>query len=87
MFVISWFQFVTILNSKKAKLRELRDQLSKQATTPHQLPEEEAEESTDRTESFDEGSEDEEGEKNSGGYSKGATATSSSSKPRGRKRK
>lgn len=70
-----------MLNSKKAKLRDLRDRLSKQA--PHQLPEEEEEESTDRTESFDEES-DEEAEKNSGASSKDVPG---SSKPRGRKRK
>ncbi|KAK6121550.1 hypothetical protein DH2020_044711 [Rehmannia glutinosa] len=69
-------KFVNVLNSKKAKLRELRDRLSKQATA-HQLPEQE-EESTDRTESFDEGS-DNEAEQNSGGSSKDAP---SASKPR-----
>lgn len=77
------FQFVKVLNSKKAKLRQLRDRLSKRATA-EQLPEEEEEESTDRTESFDEGS-DEEAEKNSGGTSSSKDAPAS--KPRGRKRK
>ncbi|KAK4405826.1 DNA repair protein XRCC4 [Sesamum angolense] len=74
-------KFVNVLNSKKAKLRDLRDRLSKQAG--HQLPEEEEEESTDRTESFDEES-DEEAEKNTGASSKDVPG---SSKPRGRKRK
>ncbi|KAG8370344.1 hypothetical protein BUALT_Bualt14G0107200 [Buddleja alternifolia] len=73
--------FVNILNSKKAKLRELRDRLSKQETA-NQLPEDEEEESTDKTESFHEGS-DEEEEKNSATSSKDVPA----SRPRGRKRK
>ncbi|GFP95883.1 DNA repair protein xrcc4 [Phtheirospermum japonicum] len=79
-------KFVNVLNSKKAKLRELRDRLSKQVKShesPEQEEKEEEEESTDRTESFDEESDNDE-EKNSG-YSKDAPA--SSSKPRGRKRK
>ncbi|KAK4425552.1 DNA repair protein XRCC4 [Sesamum alatum] len=75
-------KFVNVLNSKKAKLRDLRDRLSKQATAD-QLPEGDDEESTDRTESFDEES-DEEAEKNSGASSKDVPG---SSKPRGRKRK
>lgn len=43
-------KFLHVLNSKKAKLRELRDQLSKQDTT-RKLPLEE--EDTDETESYD----------------------------------
>ncbi|XP_073132594.1 DNA repair protein XRCC4-like isoform X2 [Henckelia pumila] len=73
-------KFVQVLNSKKAKLRELRGQLSKQATPRQQLEEEE--ESTDKTETFDEGS-DEEPEKDEVSSSKDVRTTSS----RGRKRK
>ncbi|KAL2507938.1 DNA repair protein XRCC4 [Forsythia ovata] len=78
-------KFVEVLNSKKAKLRELRDRLSKQATA-NQLHEED-DESTDRTESFDEGTDegniDEEQGKNDTGTSKDVPAST----PRGRKRK
>ncbi|KAL8515663.1 hypothetical protein ACS0TY_014370 [Phlomoides rotata] len=80
-------KFVMVLNSKKAKVRELRDRLSKQPTTD-QLPEgeEEKEESTDRTESFDERSDDEETEKKSGAFAS-SSKDAPISKPRGRKRK
>lgn len=54
----SYFQFLGVLNSKKKKLRELRDKLSKQGTTVEEPVEEDAQ-STDRTETFDEGSEEE----------------------------
>ncbi|XP_055832535.1 DNA repair protein XRCC4 [Solanum dulcamara] len=47
-------KFLGVLNSKKKKLRELRDKLSKQGTAV-----EEDAQSTDRTETFDEGSEEE----------------------------
>lgn len=74
------------MNSKKAKLRELRDQLQKQNATG-KLPQ--REESTDKTESFDEGSEDENSEeepsKNLTGTSKDIP-TEKTSRPRGRKR-
>ncbi|XP_057980023.1 DNA repair protein XRCC4 [Malania oleifera] len=50
-------KFLGVLNSKKAKLRELRDQLSKQKTLG-KLPEDE-EESTDKTISFDDESDEE----------------------------
>lgn len=63
-----------VLNSKKAKLRELRDRLSKQPAE-----EEEKEESTDRTESFDERSDNEE--------IASSSKDAPTSKPRGRKRK
>ncbi|KAK6254831.1 hypothetical protein SCA6_016136 [Theobroma cacao] len=53
-------QFLGVLNSKKAKLRELRDQLSKQETTGKALMEEE--DSTDKTESYHTGSDAEGGE-------------------------
>ncbi|KAL3626384.1 hypothetical protein CASFOL_029933 [Castilleja foliolosa] len=77
-------KFVNVLNSKKAKLRELRDRLSKQVAS-HESPEqEEKEESTDRTESFDEESDNDENKNSDGGYSKDHAA---SSQPRGRKRK
>ncbi|XP_073287884.1 DNA repair protein XRCC4-like [Primulina huaijiensis] len=73
-------KFVQVLNSKKAKLRELRNQLSKQATPSQQLEEEE--ESTDKTDTFDEGSDEEPG-KNEVSSSKDVLTASS----RGRKRK
>ncbi|CAI8603091.1 unnamed protein product [Vicia faba] len=44
-------KFLGVLNSKKAKLRELRDQLSKQDNTDKHLQEEE---DAEKTESFDE---------------------------------
>lgn len=73
-----------MLNSKKAKLRDLRDQLSKQEVK-RDLPQEE-EESTDKTESFDEVSDDgkseEEPVKDITSTSKGAPASGA----RGRKR-
>ncbi|KAK4478165.1 hypothetical protein RD792_017447 [Penstemon davidsonii] len=77
-------KFVNVLNSKKAKLRELRDRLSKKETTQQLQEKEEEGESTDKTESFDEGS-DEEVEKNTSGTS--SKGVSTSRPPRGRKRK
>ncbi|XP_016479643.1 DNA repair protein XRCC4 isoform X1 [Nicotiana tabacum] len=56
-FIIS--QFVGVLNSKKKKLRELRDKLSKQGPAVQEPVEEDDTQSTDRTETFDEGSDDE----------------------------
>uniref|UniRef100_A0A9I9DI37 DNA repair protein XRCC4 n=1 Tax=Cucumis melo TaxID=3656 RepID=A0A9I9DI37_CUCME len=44
-------KFLNVLNAKKAKLREYRDQLSKQTTTGSKLKQEEY--SSDKTESFD----------------------------------
>ncbi|KAF2313944.1 hypothetical protein GH714_020765 [Hevea brasiliensis] len=49
-------EFLEVLNSKKRKLRELRDQLSEKETSG-KLPVEE-EESSDKTKSFDEGNDD-----------------------------
>ncbi|KAF7150452.1 hypothetical protein RHSIM_Rhsim02G0033400 [Rhododendron simsii] len=60
------FQFLGVLNSKKAKLRELRDRLSKQEKSGKLPEEEEDEESTDKTETFD-GSDDENSEEESTG--------------------
>ncbi|OMO54765.1 DNA repair protein XRCC4 [Corchorus capsularis] len=54
-------KFLGVLNSKKAKLRELRDQLSKRETTGR-APMEEEEESTDKTQSYHSGSDAEESE-------------------------
>ncbi|KAK2636422.1 hypothetical protein Ddye_031214 [Dipteronia dyeriana] len=51
-----FFKFVGVLNSKKEKRRELREQLSNKKSIGN-LPEEE-EESTDKTDGFDEGSDD-----------------------------
>ncbi|CAI9778606.1 unnamed protein product [Fraxinus pennsylvanica] len=73
-------KFVGVLNSKKAKLRQLRDRLSKQATAK-QLHEED-EESAEGTESFDEGTDGgEERGKNDTSYSKDVPAR----RPRKRK--
>ncbi|KAL3506055.1 hypothetical protein ACH5RR_031437 [Cinchona calisaya] len=80
-------KFVGVLNSKKGKLRELRDHLSKQKTAE---PEEEEEESTDKTESFDERSDEGKSEEMPG-TSKDVPASrpraSPASRSRGRKRK
>lgn len=84
--IIPCFQFVAVLNSKKAKLRELRGRLSKQKST--EVPEEEEEESSDRTESFDE--EERDGGKSEEESKKKLTGTSEyvlPSRSRGRKRK
>lgn len=78
-------KFLGVLNSKKAKLRELRDRMSNQETTA-KSPEDE-EESTDKTETFDGDTEDEDGEEDS---ATNVTSTSKDTfeiKPRGRKRK
>ncbi|KAL8048096.1 hypothetical protein ABFX02_07G041500 [Erythranthe guttata] len=79
-------KFVNVLNTKKAKLRELRDRLSKQGTT-HHLPEDEEDQSTDKTESFDEGTDDDEDDRGKNILDSSKDATRSASKPRGRKRK
>ncbi|KAL8104986.1 hypothetical protein AgCh_028954 [Apium graveolens] len=79
-------KFLRVLNSKKAKLRELRNRLSKQGASG-KLEEEEEEVSTDKTESFDERTDD---EKSGEELSKDLPSSSkniSASKPRGRKRK
>nr|GEW28378.1 DNA repair protein XRCC4 [Tanacetum cinerariifolium] len=77
-------KFLGVLNSKKAKLRELRDKLSNQGTTAE--VQEDEEESTDKTETYDGDSEDENMEEDSAtnvtSTSKGTSGTS-----RGRKRK
>ena len=73
-----------MLNSKKSKLRELRDKLSKQAVMGNLQQEEE--QSTDKTESFDEGSDDDKSEEEP---AKAITSTSKgvpASRARGRKR-
>lgn len=82
-------KFVGVLNSKKKKLRELRDKLSKQGPAVQEPVEEEDTQSTDRTETFDEGSDDEkseeEVEKEDVGTSKDVPARRG--RGRGRKRK
>ncbi|XP_024035040.1 DNA repair protein XRCC4 [Citrus clementina] len=77
-------KFLGVLNSKKSKLRELRDKLSKQAVMGDLQQEEE--QSTDKTESFDEGSDDDKSEEEP---AKDITSTSKgvpASRARGRKR-
>lgn len=78
------FQFLGVLNAKKKKLRELRDKLSKQATSVEEPVEEDAQ-STDRTETFDEEISGEEVEKDDVGTSKDVPARRG--RGRGRKRK
>lgn len=78
-------QFLGVLNSKKAKLRALRDRLSKQETSG-KLQEEEEEESTDKTESFDERSNDGKSEEELAEDLPSSSKEVPASKPRGRKR-
>lgn len=86
------FQFLGVLNSKKKKLRELRDKLSKQGAAVEE-PVEEDTQSTDRTETFDVGSNEEisgeEVEKEDIGTSssKDVPARRGRGRGRGRKRK
>lgn len=78
------FQFLGVLNSKKEKLREVRDQISNKKAAG-KLPAEEEEDSTDKTESFENGSD---AEKSGDEPAKNVTGTSKdvvTSKPRGRK--
>lgn len=82
-----YVKFLGVLNSKKSKLRDLRDQLSKSGNLG-KSPREEKGESTDKTETYnsesdDAKSEEEETSVNCIGTSKDVT----SSKHRGRKRK
>lgn len=81
----TYAKFIGVLNSKKAKLRELRDQLSKQKTAGKMpIEEEEDSHSTDKTESY-QGSDDEieEPETNDSSSSKDVPAAG---RGRGRKR-
>ncbi|XP_071732534.1 DNA repair protein XRCC4-like [Rutidosis leptorrhynchoides] len=78
-------KFLGLLNSKKAKLRELRDQLSNQDTTD-KIHEDE-EESTDKTETFDGDSEDEDIEEDDATNVTSTSKDTSGNLPRGRKRK
>ncbi|GLT78681.1 hypothetical protein SLA2020_502090 [Shorea laevis] len=78
-------KFLSVLNSKKAKLRGLRDQLSKQETAGKLQLEEEDSHSTDKTESYsgsDDETSEEKPEKNVSSTSKDVPAATS----RGRKR-
>lgn len=78
-------KFLGVLNSKKAKLRDLRDQISKYKAAG-KLPEEEEEGSTDKTESFDDGSDDETSEEQLAEKVSGTSKDILVGKPRGRKR-
>ncbi|KAI4345760.1 hypothetical protein L6164_012856 [Bauhinia variegata] len=77
-------KFLGLLNSKKAKLRELRDKLSKQETS-EKSPQEG--EDTDKTESFDDESDDNKSDEESRKDHIGASKNVSTSKPSYRKRK
>lgn len=77
----TYAKFVQVLNSKKAKLREVRGRLSKPPTAD-KFPDDDddnEEVSTDRTESFDEESD--------GGDGVSSSKEAPTSKPRSRKRK
>lgn len=74
------------MNSKKAKLRDLRDQLAKQGTAVGKLPQEEEEESTDKTQSFDDGSDNAKSEDESSENVTGTSKDVHKSRGRGRKR-
>ncbi|OAY28052.1 DNA repair protein XRCC4 [Manihot esculenta] len=76
-------KFLGVLNSKKRKLRELRDQLSEKETSG-KLPVEE-EESSDETKSFDEGSDDAKSEEKPPEEITGTSKDVKSSRGRGRK--
>ncbi|XP_065863141.1 DNA repair protein XRCC4 [Euphorbia lathyris] len=78
-------KFVGVLNSKKRKLRELRDQLSKKENLG-KFPQEEEEESTDKTESFDEVSGEEKSEEEYPAKLTGTSKGVPSSRGRGRKK-
>ncbi|KAG2728031.1 hypothetical protein I3760_01G186900 [Carya illinoinensis] len=75
-------KFLGVLNSKKAKLRELRGQLSNEKAAG-KLPEEE---SSEKTESFDNGSDDEESEEEPAKDITGTSKLVVGSRSRGRKR-
>ncbi|XP_050239479.1 DNA repair protein XRCC4 isoform X2 [Quercus robur] len=78
-------KFLGVLNSKKAKLRDLRDQISNKKAAG-KLPEEEEEGSTDKTESFDDGSDNETSEEEPAEKVSGTSKDILVGKPRGRKR-
>lgn len=75
------------MNSKKAKLRDLRDQISNKKAVG-KLPVEEQEGSTDKTESFDDGSDtnDETSEEECAEKVSGTSKDILVGKPHGRKR-
>ena len=73
------------MNSKKAKLRDLRDQISNKKAAG-KLPEEEEEGSTDKTESFDDGSDNKTSEEEPAEKVSGTSKDILVGKPRGRKR-
>ncbi|KAK1379893.1 hypothetical protein POM88_026637 [Heracleum sosnowskyi] len=75
-------KFLRVLNSKKAKLRDLRNRLSKQGASG-KLEEEEEDVSTDKTESFDERSDDEKSEEELSKDLPSSSKNISASRPRG----
>ncbi|KAK9139516.1 hypothetical protein Scep_009197 [Stephania cephalantha] len=78
-------KFVAVLNSKKAKLRNLRDQLSTQETN-EKSPEEE-DHSSEKTESYNEQSDDEKSDEERTSDLTGTSKGKSASKQYNRKRK
>ncbi|XP_050217986.1 DNA repair protein XRCC4 isoform X2 [Mercurialis annua] len=81
----TYSKFLAVLNSKKRKLRELRDQLAKKESSGKSLQEEE-EEGTDGTESFNEGSNDEKSEEEPPKKLTGTSKNVPSGRGRGRTR-
>nr|GMD75498.1 DNA repair protein XRCC4 [Ipomoea batatas] len=79
-------KFLGVLNSKKAKLRELRDRLPNKAPCK-QAQEEEEEGSTDRTETFDEESNEEKSGEEMDMDAIGTSKDTSTKKGHGRNRK
>ncbi|KAF5466012.1 hypothetical protein F2P56_015971 [Juglans regia] len=75
-------KFLGVLNSKKAKLRELRGQLSNEKAAG-KLPEDE---SSEKTDSFDNGSDDEKSEEEPAKDVTGTSKLVVGSRPRGRQR-
>ncbi|KAK8444191.1 hypothetical protein SEVIR_9G096500v4 [Setaria viridis] len=86
-------KFVAVLNSKKTKLRQLRDKVAELESADKPPKEEEEENSTDRTEQFEGGSDkeasvnDEPSETGSGDHHSSPEKSAATSQGRGRGRK
>ena len=90
--IVPLLQFVAVLNSKKAKLRQLKDKIAAHESSDRAPPKEEDEDnSTDRTEPFEEGSDkdtsvkDEPSETGSGNLHSSPEKSATTSTPRGRR--
>jgi len=86
-------KFVAVLNSKKAKLRQLRDKVAELESAGKPPKDDEEENSTDRTELFEEGSDkeasvnDEPSDTGSGDLHSSPEKSAATSRGRGRGRK